>query len=113
MSRLTNVFAYGTLQEPDVIKELIGRVPDIKDAYVDGYVKFFDDDIGYYSAKKDEHSHIHGKVLMDIDETEIGLLDDYEGVSQRVYMRTAVKATFMSGDTVDSQLYVKGLKHFM
>lgn len=109
---LLNVFAYGTLQEPEVLKELIGRVPEIKAAHVDGYVRFFDDDIGYFSARTEEGSRIRGKVLIGLDDDAVTKLDDYEGTPFHVYERSPATAKLTDGTAIQVQIYLKGAKHF-
>ncbi|WP_230742758.1 gamma-glutamylcyclotransferase family protein [Methanooceanicella nereidis] len=114
MEKSYNLFSYGTLMEEACVKEVIGRVPEMKPALVEGFHRFFDTDIGYYSARMETGVSIEGVLLMGLSDNEINSLDEYEGVRYGIYERAGVKARIVeNGMVVDAFIYVKGKKRFI
>lgn len=89
-SQSNNVFCYDTLMEPEFVRELISRIPDMNDSYVKGYKKYFDGKVGYFSAVYDNKSIIEGILLTGLSDEELGILDEYEGVRYGIYKRVSV-----------------------
>jgi gamma-glutamylcyclotransferase (GGCT)/AIG2-like uncharacterized protein YtfP len=102
---MKNIFCYGTLQEPSVQQELIGRTVTGELTYINGYVVVRDyvdqsDGIAYPRVIPMENGCVYGRVLAFTDE-EVAILDEYEtdmyalediqtasGVVAKIYMPT-------------------------
>jgi gamma-glutamylcyclotransferase (GGCT)/AIG2-like uncharacterized protein YtfP len=102
-----DLFVYGTLKEEDLLKEIIGRIPEMLKASVEGYRRFFDIDIGYYSAMPDEWSLLEGVLLKGLTSKEIQALDRYEGIKYGLYRRIEVQVTVDNNSAI-AFIYVKG-----
>lgn len=102
---MRKIFCYGTLQEPKVQLELIGRIVDGGITYLSGYVVVRDyvdptDGIAYPRLMAMPDGCVYGRVLEFTDD-EVKVLDAYEtemyrrevmelasGVSAEVYLST-------------------------
>ncbi|WP_423791980.1 gamma-glutamylcyclotransferase family protein [Methanocaldococcus indicus] len=78
---MVNIFAYGELTKKEVLKKLINRIPKMIKGRVYGYKRIFCEDIGYYGAIKDKNSFIEGVILLDINNNELKIIDDFEDLN--------------------------------
>lgn len=102
-----NLFAYGTLMSHGFVKRLISRLPDMEPGTVKGFKKYYDSDIGYYSATKENGCEIHGIILEGVSDDEMRSFDEYEEVSRGLYKRIRVTATSADTDKkMDAYMYV-------
>jgi gamma-glutamylcyclotransferase (GGCT)/AIG2-like uncharacterized protein YtfP len=79
---MTKIFCYGTLQEPQVQLELIGRVVTGELTSISGFVVLRDyvdpaDGIAYPRVVPMEHGCVYGRVL-EFTDAEVLVLDEYE-----------------------------------
>ena len=79
---MKKLFCYGTLQEPSVQLELIGRTAECMLTSIEGFIVLrdyvdIDDGIAYPRIVKYPNGCVYGRILEFTDE-EIVLLDEYE-----------------------------------
>ncbi|XRO74992.1 gamma-glutamylcyclotransferase family protein [Methanocaldococcus sp. 28A] len=101
-----NIFAYGELMKKERLLELINRVPKMIIGRVYGYEKFFDETIGYYGARKKENSYIDGIILLDINDKELKIFDDYEDLNV-YYIREKTVAVDENGKKYEVYIYLR------
>lgn len=96
------LFIYGMLQEENVIKNLLGRIPSMKVVHLKdhGLVSLYPDGVFVVAAIPLDGSFINGRVI-EITDEELKVLDQFEGA----YKRTEV--TLTSG--TKAQVYLKGI----
>ena len=79
---MTKLFIYGTLQQPEVQLELLGRVIDGEVDSIENYIVVRDyvdpeDGVAYPRIKQYENGCTFGKIL-DVSDNELVILDKYE-----------------------------------
>jgi gamma-glutamylcyclotransferase (GGCT)/AIG2-like uncharacterized protein YtfP len=79
---MTKLFVYGTLQQPEVQLELLGRFIDGEVDSIENYIVVRDyvdpeDGIAYPRIKQYENGCTFGKIL-DVSDDELEILDKYE-----------------------------------
>jgi hypothetical protein len=80
--KTTKIFCYGTLQEPNVQMELIGRIVTGELISIDGYIVLRDyvdpqDGIAYPRIVQHENGCVYGRIL-EFTESEVAILNEYE-----------------------------------
>ena len=73
-----NLFVYGSLMFPEVVKAVIGKQLLMKDAVLKGYKRYKVENGEYPAIVKDEDSSVTGK-LIEIDKNGLKVLDSFEG----------------------------------
>lgn len=103
---LSNVFAYGTLMSKYTLQYVIGRSFEgtFEDATLHDFVRL---QPSFYMAFEEKGSHIDGKLIFGLTETDIRRLDQYEGISSGFYRRQNVKVT-VGSESVDAIVYYNG-----
>ena len=99
---MKKIFAYGTLLDPVVQMEVLGRTETGTFAVVDGYRVLYDYEVNgveYPIAIKDSTSKVLGK-FFDITDEDLSLIDEYE---TNDYIRKIVKTT----EGIEAHMYVK------
>lgn len=88
---LIAIFVYGTLRDPKVQNELIGRTLDMRDATLQGFKlsTITLSGISYPIAYPRTSHQISGKII-NVSNSELKILDTYEGDE---YKRSKVKTT--------------------
>lgn len=105
---IVNVFVYGPLMDKSRLNSLIKRIPEMHPSKVSGYRQIYDDTLGSQSAEKDERGNMRGTLLKGITNTELRMLDHYEGVGEGSYLRVRVRAmTLDTKSQVEAFMYVK------
>ncbi len=74
-----NVFAYGTLMLPEIMRALLGRVPQGEAVQLTGYARHPILGEPYPGVIAAQDSVVYGILWRDIAATEIALLDAWEG----------------------------------
>lgn len=74
-----HLFAYGTLQAPEVTEAVLGRVPESQPAALPDHRVGTMIDALYPGIRPDPDNTAHGRVLQDITPLELSLLDTFEG----------------------------------
>lgn len=73
------VFAYGTLQDAEVLRRVMGRCPPLAAAWLTGYARFRFVDASYPGIVEQAGARVAGQLCGPITPAELRLLDVYEG----------------------------------
>ncbi len=103
MSDNTQLFVYGTLMWPEILKAVIDRIPVMEDALLEGYRRLKIKDAVYPALIKAESHSVQGKLIRGLNYNEIVLIDDYEGDE---YERKEVFIKTLSGRKEAAFVYV-------
>lgn len=85
------LFVYGTLQLPEKLQSLLGRVPSLEPATLHGYRCGLVARADFPGIVPQPDSIVNGQVLAPLDQFELEILDQYEG---ELYQR--LRATVMT-----------------
>ena len=99
---MKKIFVYGTLLNPAVQMDVLGRTISGIFAIVKGYRVIYNykvNDIEYPIAIEDPESNVNGK-LLDVDDDDLIKLDEYE---TNDYIRKTIKTT----NDEEAYMYVK------
>lgn len=94
----TTAFVYGTLQLPEVLQRVLGRVPEMTSARLLEHRRGRITGEHYPAVIAAPGHHVDGYVLFGVSDAEWRLLDVYEG---ELYERKLVSITF-DGNNADS-----------
>ncbi len=100
---VSRLFVYGTLQDEDQVRRLIGRPLPWQPAVLTGYRRSVDPSIGYPVVHAAPGSRVDGKLLEGIDDRVLEALDAYEGDQ---YRRIIAQVQTSGGGAVDAYVYV-------
>ncbi|KAJ0230854.1 AIG2-like protein B [Hirschfeldia incana] len=78
-AQLHNVFVYGSFQEPDVVKVMLDRTPEIISVTLPGFKRFRLKGRLYPCVIPCEGGEVHGKLLMGLTDEELENVDAVEG----------------------------------
>eukprot|EP00877_Chromochloris_zofingiensis_P003464 jgi/Chrzof1/13118/Cz07g20160.t1 len=98
-----NAFVYGTLLADEVVSLLIQRVPQTKPATLKGFSRHSVKRKVYPAIVPSENSVVHGKVLLNLSDKELDILDVYESDE---YYRAPVKPLLEDGSEIDADVYI-------
>ncbi|EOA17535.1 hypothetical protein CARUB_v10005885mg [Capsella rubella] len=102
-----DLFVYGSLQESEVVKVLLNRVPDSVSAVLSGLFRL--KGRVYPTILPDGTGEVTGKVLKGITDDELKMLDEFEDVE---YDRNAVQVALTdTSEKLQVQTYVWKNKH--
>ncbi|GAX73960.1 hypothetical protein CEUSTIGMA_g1410.t1 [Chlamydomonas eustigma] len=97
-------FVYGTLMAPEVVNALLKRVPPMRPAKIKGYIRYSVKGVVFPAIiKNSADSEVQGKVLLDLTQKELDVLDAYESIE---YYRQAVTPILEDGSTLSADVYV-------
>ncbi|XP_010526283.1 PREDICTED: protein AIG2 A [Tarenaya hassleriana] len=103
-----NLFVYGGLQEPDVVRLLLNRAPDSVSALLPGFHRFRLKGRVYPAVLPSENGKIPGKVLKGLTDDELKMLDLFEDVE---YDRKTVEVVLTdTSEKMQVETYVWGNK---
>lgn len=105
-----NLFVYGLLQHPEVLKPLIGFVPEMSSAKVYDYARrtlVHEDFEPCALAVLEAGREINGVVLHDLSPQSVAYLDAFECVDRGIYTRESVLA-LCDGQRLACEMYVRG-----
>ncbi|KAB2629552.1 AIG2-like protein [Pyrus ussuriensis x Pyrus communis] len=101
---LHKVFVYGSLMAEDVCRVLLNRVPLSSPAILNGYDRYSIKGRVYPAILPVENKKVAGKVLLEITDPELHILDEFEDVE---YERSSVEVSLMdSSESFLAQAYV-------
>lgn len=103
-----NVFVYGTLMEPRIITEVIGRTPEGHPAVLRGYRRSCLEGELYPGIQPDESAQIEGLVYPNLAPDEVQSLDRFEG---DLYQRSTVTVSPSHAEPVQVEVYVIRPEH--
>ncbi|HEC94299.1 MAG TPA: gamma-glutamylcyclotransferase [Candidatus Kaiserbacteria bacterium] len=108
---MTTVFVYGTLIFSEVVFALLGKNFNTQDAVLEGFrrYKIFDDSVPrkYPAICESSNDKVAGKVLFDVDEESLKVLDFFEG---KEYKRKKFPV-LLDGREISVFTYVWDLKY--
>ncbi len=102
------VFVHGELAKKSTLMQVLGREPLAVKAVLRGYERALDPEIDYYVAAKKEGGMIEGRLLTGIADRELLALDEFEGVSAKLYEKTMVEVEVVGGKAL-AYIYVRQL----
>jgi gamma-glutamylcyclotransferase (GGCT)/AIG2-like uncharacterized protein YtfP len=102
------LFAYGTLQHPQVIAHVIGRVPDHQPATLRDFARYRIQDAWYPGLMPEANALTDGLLFAGLTEDDWVRLDAYE---DELYERRTVTAYSGTGDTCRAWTYVIPVRH--
>ncbi|MCW3785458.1 gamma-glutamylcyclotransferase family protein [Plebeiibacterium sediminum] len=80
---MTNIFTYGTLMFTELVFALTGNRFQSMDAFIDNYIRYKvtteNSNEEYPAIIEKSGSNVKGKVLFDIDDDSLKIIDFYEG----------------------------------
>lgn len=94
-----NLFTYGTLTDPDFVARLLGHPVQMTDAMARGYVRL---QPNFYMIFEHEGSSTKGKLIADLKEEDIAIIDRYEGNGFGYYDRRTI---WIEADGVECHLH--------
>ncbi|KAL5559413.1 hypothetical protein UlMin_035624 [Ulmus minor] len=101
---LHNVFVYGSLMADDVVRALLNRVPGSSFASLNGFHRFSIKGRVYPAILPVESKKVAGRVLKDITDPELYILDEFEDVE---YERRTVEVSLLdSSENLPVHAYV-------
>lgn len=106
-----DLFVYGLLQHPEVLQPLIGWVPDMTPARLEGHVRrvlVHEDFEPCAVAVAEPGQAIEGVVLHGLNARSLAQLDVFEVVDQGIYQRAPVMVCLASGESLACEVYLRG-----
>lgn len=97
------LFAYGTLMSEEIIKAVIGFVPEKKQGTISGFRRYAIKNAHYPGVKPAESSSVEGVVYLSIDREAWRRLDLFEG---NMYYRREVVVVLDDGVRTEAEVYV-------
>ncbi|KXZ48720.1 hypothetical protein GPECTOR_25g302 [Gonium pectorale] len=98
-----NAFVYGTLMADEVVRLLIKRVPASKPAVLKGYTRYKVKGQVFPAIVPSKDARVEGKVLLDLSDKELHVLDVYEAEE---YYRATVTPVLEDGTELTADVYV-------
>lgn len=101
------LFLYGSLMEPQVLAALLGRVPETRDATLEGYHRYRIKDRPYPGIRPLQGAKVSGILMFGLTERERRIFDLFEGSD---YDKVEVTATITStAEVLPCSVYVWNL----
>lgn len=97
------LFAYGTLEEPSVLKAVVGKEFGHKEAFLDGYACFRLKGAAFPGIIQASGESTEGTLYVAVDDRSLALVDCYEG---DLYERREVVITTRDGKHRSAYAYV-------
>jgi len=98
-----NIFTYGSLMFPSVMKAVTGREFSSETARVRNHARFKVKGESYPGLTLLEGAVTEGVLYRDVDALSVRRLDDFEG---ELYERTEIPAHTLEGESLTAQTYV-------
>jgi gamma-glutamylcyclotransferase (GGCT)/AIG2-like uncharacterized protein YtfP len=92
---MTSLFVYGTLGDPNLVQELIGRAPPTEPAQLRGFRRITPPGAYAYIVPAPGQV-VHGLLLRDLDPLALATMDRYEDEGT-LYRRTMIDVLVASG----------------
>jgi gamma-glutamylcyclotransferase (GGCT)/AIG2-like uncharacterized protein YtfP len=101
-----NVFVYGSLLAPEVLTALLHRVPRASLAVVHDFHRYSIKHRIYPAVSPKEGDKVFGKVLFDLSDQELHILDEFEDVEyiKSIVSPLTLKAHDIDGEPVNSAI---------
>ena len=98
-----DIFTYGTLMFPSVMKAVTGHEFPSKKACVKNFARFKVKGESYPGLTPLEGAVTEGSLYRGVDALSVSRLDDFEG---EIYERTEIPAYTLEGESLTAQTYV-------
>jgi len=105
----TTVFAYGTLQVPEIMAAVAGRLFPSYPACLHDYARYSLKGRSYPGIRQHPGALTHGLLYAGIDAQSLRRLDEFE---DEFYRRQTLPVTTASGETEQAQVYVVAPEHY-
>ena len=96
------LFAYGTLQLPDIMEAVTGKQFPSEEAVLEGYESFLVRGQSYPALVRSPGVRTPGRLYTNVDRDSLVLLDRFE----HLYERQTTELTVENGETIEAQVYV-------
>ena len=100
---MQNLFVYGTLEIPQVMKKLLGTVPDTESVVLRDYARYMLVNRSYPGIIKQDGSQVNGLLYRDISAKYLKILDRYE---DKFYRRRIVHVENTRGHAKKAWAYI-------
>ena len=100
---MPHVFAYGTLEIPEVMTAVTGRMFLSVGAIAHGFARFLIQNRNYPGMTPDGTAKTSGRLYLDVDSITFQILDRFE---DPVYRRQAICVQTLKGDWVEAESYI-------
>ncbi len=103
---IDKLFVYGTLLNQEILQTLLGYVPEMSSASIDGFQRHAVRDDVYPAVRPDANHTVEGMILYGLSSRDFEMLDHFEGESyDRVPVIAQQRSESCMGD-VECYLYV-------
>ena len=109
MSQFFKVFAYGTLQIPEVMRAVTGGESPAEPARLEGYARYGLAGLSFPGLRLQPGAVTDGLLYSGIDAAALRRLDEFE---DDFYRRETLGVINASGDTVAAEVYVVPPEHY-
>lgn len=76
---MRNIFVYGTLQSPEIVKKLTGKSFKTSPAVLQGYNRYCVKECDYPAVIQKDNAETAGLVLENVDDFSLDIISFYEG----------------------------------
>ena len=109
---MINIFTYGTLMFPELVYALTGKNFRSEDAHIENYIRYkvitsnsYEE---YPAIIENSGSNVNGKLLYDIDDESLKIIDFYEGDE---YKRVTRPISLSDKTPIEAFVYVWNFKY--
>ena len=102
------LFVYGTLTDPHVVQEIIGRRLPMDDAVLEDFQSVAIPGMSYPAIVAFPGATVEGSLLIGVDERDFELLDCYEDVDDGLYERATASVRTSRGTYIRAFVYQAG-----
>ena len=100
-----NLFVYGELRRAEVLRAVIGRLPEAEPAILEHHARRPNPETGYFEVRSAPGARVAGLLLRHLAEADLRRVDEYEGDGyERV--EVSVAPCHRSVGTVRAQTYL-------
>lgn len=103
-----DVFVYGSLMFPEVIRAVTGVEPEYEEATLEGHARRCVRGERYPAVEAAPGASVSGRVYLGLPVDALAILDEYENVDEGVYVKARLPVRTADGRTLQAQVYVAG-----
>ena len=97
-----HLFTYGTLQNAEILAQVVGRSWPSSPAVLKGYARYRVNDKPYPAIVEEPGAQVQGSLYSGVTEPELARLDDYEG---ELYERCSLRV-WVGTQALDASTYL-------
>jgi gamma-glutamylcyclotransferase (GGCT)/AIG2-like uncharacterized protein YtfP len=98
----SNLFTYGTLQNAEILAQVVGRSWPSSPALLDGYARYRVNGKPYPAIVEEPGAQVQGSLYSGVSQIELERLDEYEG---ELYQRCALRV-WVGPQAIDAFTYL-------